>query len=246
MVKKASRGMKYVPEEVETLNTQLADQYLCNFSVFQSMPDHWAIRQLFPIVPIHRHDEAPTRQATLVDITCDSDGKVSDFIDLRDIKNTLPLHTLKPGEPYYIGIFLMGAYQDVMGDLHNLFGKVNEVHVFLDDTEPGGYYIEEIIKGNDIAGVLSWIQYSSTDLAKRMKEQIDQKVREGVLKPKEGVEFQDFYEAMLHGYTYIDAEQAARMNLPYEVAGQPLVIGNSVNEMDDDQGGVYADSEPRF
>lgn len=202
-------GMRYVPEDVESLGKVLADQYLCNFSVFQSMPDHWAIRHLFPIVPLHRHDEEPTRSATLVDITCDSDGKIQKFIDLRDIKDTLPLHGLRPGDPYYIGFFLLGAYQDIMGDLHNLFGRVNEVHVFLDETEPGGYYIEEVIRGNNIAGVLSWIQYSATDLAKRMKENLDLKVREGVIKPKEGVELQNFYESVLNGYTYMDFEPRA-------------------------------------
>jgi arginine decarboxylase len=207
---KNASGLKYVPEEVEALSKQLADQYLCNFSLFQSMPDHWAIQQLFPIVPIHRHDEEPTRQSTLVDITCDSDGKVCKFIDLRDIKDTLPLHNLKGGESYYLGFFLMGAYQDIMGDLHNLFGRVHEVHVFLDETEPGGYYVEEVIKGNNIAGVLSWIQYSSTDLAKRVKEQIESKVREGAIKPREGVDLQNFYEDVLNGYTYMDVEKQAK------------------------------------
>ncbi|NBU21733.1 biosynthetic arginine decarboxylase, partial [bacterium] len=132
VIHKNAAGSKYVPDEVEALNKHLADQYLCNFSLFQSMPDHWAIQHLFPIVPIHRHDEQPVKDATLVDITCDSDGKVCKFIDLRDIKDTLPLHQIKGNEPYYLGFFLMGAYQDIMGDLHNLFGRVNEVHVFLD------------------------------------------------------------------------------------------------------------------
>lgn len=207
---KNASGLKYVPDEVEALNKHLADQFLCNFSIFQSMPDHWAIQQLFPIVPIHRLDEEPSRTTTLVDITCDSDGKVNKFIDLRDIKDTLPLHALKANEPYYLGFFLMGAYQDIMGDLHNLFGRVNEVHVFLDETEPGGYYIEEVIKGNNIAGVLSWIQYSATDLAKRMKEQIDSKVREGQIKPREGVDLQNFYEEVLHGYTYMDMDRQSK------------------------------------
>ncbi len=211
VIHKNSAGLRYVPDEVEALNKHLADQYLCNFSLFQSMPDHWAIQHLFPIVPIHRHDEEPARSATLVDITCDSDGKVSKFIDLRDIKDTLPLHTLKPTEPYYLGFFLMGAYQDIMGDLHNLFGRVNEVHVFLDETEPGGYYIEEVIKGNNIAGVLSWIQYSATDLEKKVKEQIDGRVREGQIKPREGVELQNFYEHVLHGYTYVDYEKQTKL-----------------------------------
>jgi arginine decarboxylase len=216
-IHKASSGLKYVPDEVEALSKHLADQYLCNFSVFQSMPDHWAIQHLFPIVPIHRLDEEPLRNATLVDITCDSDGKVSKFIDLRDIKDTLRLHTLRPGEPYYLGFFLMGAYQDIMGDLHNLFGRVNEVHVFLDETEPGGYYIEEVIKGNNIAGVLSWIQYSATDLEKKMKEQIDAKVREGVIKPREGVELQNFYENVLHGYTYVNYGQGPKSVMPVQM-----------------------------
>jgi arginine decarboxylase len=210
VIHKNAQGLKYVPDEVEALGKALADQYLCNFSLFQSMPDHWAVQQLFPIVPIHRHDEEPSRSATLVDITCDSDGKVNKFIDLRDIKDTLPLHQLKQNEPYYLGFFLMGAYQDIMGDLHNLFGRVNEVHVFLDETEPGGYYIEEVIKGNTISGVLSLIQYNATDLEKKVKDQIDQKVREGVIKPREGVELQNFYEEVLHGYTYVDADKQAK------------------------------------
>ena len=211
VIHKNAAGLKYVPDEVEALNKHLADQYLCNFSVFQSMPDHWAIQQLFPIVPINRHDEEPTRSATLVDITCDSDGKVCKFIDLRDIKDTLLLHPLRKSEPYYLGFFLTGAYQDVMGDFHNLFGSVNEVHVFLDESEPGGYYIEEVIKGNNTAGVLSWFQYSATDMEKRVKEQIDAKVREGAIKPREGVELQNFYEEVLHGYTYVDVDRQSKL-----------------------------------
>ncbi len=196
--------MRHVPEEVEKITKALADQYLANFSIFQSMPDHWAIQQLFPVMPIHRLDEEPARTATLVDITCDSDGKVSKFIDLRDVKENLKLHALKENEPYYVGFFLTGAYQDIMGDLHNLFGKVNEVHVFLDETEPGGYYVEETIRGNNIASVLSWIQYSPAHLEAEIKSLIDRKVREGVVKPREGVELQNFYENVLQGYTYID------------------------------------------
>jgi arginine decarboxylase len=210
-IHKNAAGLRYVPDDVEALSKHLADQYLCNFSLFQSMPDHWAIQHLFPIVPVHRHDEEPTRNATLVDITCDSDGKVCKFIDLRDIKDTLPLHTFRTTEPYYLGFFLMGAYQDIMGDLHNLFGRVNEVHVFLDETEPGGYYIEEVIKGSNIAGVLSWIQYSATDLEKRVKEQIDNRVREGQIKPREGVELQNFYEEVLYGYTYVDFDKQSKL-----------------------------------
>jgi len=130
--------------------------------------------------------------------------KFASFIDLRGIKDTLSLHALKQEESYYLGIFLMGAYQDIMGDLHNLFGRVNEVHIFLDETETGGYYIEEVIEGNTIGKVLSWIQYIASDLEKRVKEQIDARVKEGQMKPREGVEFQKFYEDLLKSYTYVD------------------------------------------
>ncbi len=224
VIHKNASGLKYVPDEVEALSKHLADQYLCNFSVFQSMPDHWAVQQLFPIVPVHRHDEEPTHTATLVDITCDSDGKVCKFIDLRDIRDTLPLHPLREGEPYYLGIFMTGAYQDVMGDFHNLFGSVNEVHVFLDTSEPGGYYIEEVIKGNNVAGVLSWFQYSATDMAKKIKEQIDAKVREGVIKPREGVELQNFYESVLYGYTYVDLDRKPKQSHTTTVVEETAAI----------------------
>jgi len=203
---KLSRDMKYIPDEINELKEQLADQYLCNFSVFQSMLDHWAIEHLFPIMPIHRLNEKPLKETTLVDITCDSDGKINKFIDLRDIKNTLPLHHLIEEKDYVLGIFLMGAYQDIMGDLHNLFGRVNEAHVFLDESEPDGYYVEEVIQGHKISNVLDWIQYSPSYLEKSLKLQIDDNVRRGQLKPKQGVDFQNFYEKVLHGYTYINID----------------------------------------
>jgi arginine decarboxylase len=192
------------PEELEALETQLADQYLCNFSVFQSLLDHWAIGHLFPIMPIHRLNEPPLRQATLADITCDSDGKISRFIDLKDVRESLPLHELRPGEPYYIGIFLVGAYQDIMGDLHNLFGRSNEVHCFLDATEPNGYYIEEVIPGSTVSQVLGDVQYHESELVKSMKEQVERAVKEGRMKPSEGVRLLDDYEASLREYTYLD------------------------------------------
>jgi len=206
-IKKLARDLKYVPDEIETVTKTLSDQYLCNFSVFQSMLDHWAIQHLFPICPIHRLDEEPTREATLSDITCDSDGKVNKFIDLKDTKDTLRMHSLNPREAYYLGFFLMGAYQDIMGDLHNLFGKVNEVHVFLDESEPGGYYIEEVIPGSNVMGVLQWTQYTPSYLVKGIKTQIDLKIREGVMKPREGFEIQKYYESVLAGYTYMDNEK---------------------------------------
>ena len=141
------RGMKYIPDEVKEMEVALGDQFLCNFSVFQSLLDHWALGQLFPVMPIHRLNKLPDRNATIVDITCDSDGKVSKFVDLQDVKETLPLHRWEPGEPYYIGFFLVGAYQDIMGDMHNLFGRVNEMHIFLDEDEDSGYYVEEVDSG---------------------------------------------------------------------------------------------------
>jgi len=194
----------YRPEEVNEMETSLGDQYLCNFSVFQSLLDHWALGQLFPIMPIHRLDEEPKRRATLVDITCDSDGKISKFIDLRDVQETLPLHSLKPEEPYYIGMFLMGAYQDIMGDLHNLFGRVNELHVFLDEDEEEGWYVEEVIEGSTISQVLSLTQWEQSMLTRLMKSQIDEAIRSDRLKPTEAMKLLDHYDKALRGYTYLE------------------------------------------
>jgi arginine decarboxylase len=201
-------GQAYIPEEIRKLEDSLGDQYLCNFSVFQSLLDHWALGQLFPIMPIARLNERPTREATLVDITCDSDGQINKFIDLRDVRDTLPLHSLNGSgngntEPYYLGFFLMGAYQDIMGDLHNLFGRVNEVHVFLDSDEPAGYYIEEIIEGNTIVQALGAVQYDENELKRQMKAQIDEAIKSDRLKPSEGMRLLDEYERGLRDYTYL-------------------------------------------
>lgn len=202
------RGMRYVPEEVKELEVSLGDQVLCNFSVFQSLLDHWALGQLFPIMPLHRLNEPPDRQATLVDITCDSDGKVARFIDLQDVKPTLPLHQQQEGRPYYIGLFLVGAYQDIMGDMHNLFGRVNEMHIFLDDDEDGGYYVEEVIGGNTISNVLALTQWEKSELARRMKVQVDAAIKQDRLKPNEGMRLLDDYEKALEGYTYLNCAPA--------------------------------------
>ncbi|HUF17958.1 MAG TPA: biosynthetic arginine decarboxylase, partial [Thermoanaerobaculia bacterium] len=191
------------PEELAYLPTELADQHICNFSVFQSLLDHWALGQLFPIVPIHRLHEKPSSESTLVDITCDSDGKVSKFIDINDVRETLPLHEIRAGEPYYLGIFLTGAYQDIMGDIHNLFGRVNEVHVFLDEDEDNGYYIEETIPGNTISEVLALTQYDTNDLAKKMKAQFDAAIKQDRLKPNEGMRLLADYERGLRDHTYL-------------------------------------------
>ncbi|AUX21689.1 arginine decarboxylase [Sorangium cellulosum] len=192
-----------VPDDLGELRKQLADQYICNFSVFQSLLDHWALGALFPIVPIHRLNERPAADSTLVDITCDSDGKVSKFIDLNDVKDTLPLHPIRGDEPYYVGIFLTGAYQDIMGDIHNLFGRVNEVHVFLDDDEESGYYIEETIAGNKIHEVLALTQYDNRDLVGKVKAQVDGAIKQDLLKPTEGMRLLADYERGLKDQTYL-------------------------------------------
>jgi arginine decarboxylase len=198
----------YVPEEIRKLEDSLGDQYLCNFSVFQSLLDHWALGQLFPIMPISRLNERPTREATLVDLTCDSDGQVNKFIDLRDVRDTLRVHQLHSNgngqiEPYYLGFFLMGAYQDIMGDLHNLFGRVNEVHVFLDPDEATGYYVEEIIEGTTIVQALASVQYDENELKRQMKAQMDEAIKSDRMKPSEAMRLLDDYERGLREYTYL-------------------------------------------
>jgi len=198
-----------VPEDLKNLNIELADQHICNFSVFQSLLDHWALGQLFPIVPIHRLNERPQLESTLVDITCDSDGKVSKYIDLNDVRETLPLHDLRNGQPYYLGVFLTGAYQDIMGDIHNLFGRVNEVHVFLDEDEESGFYIEEEIPGQSIGEVLAMTQYDWRDLEKRMKAQIDAAIKQDRLKPNEGMRLLQDYERGLKDQTYLTLENGS-------------------------------------
>ncbi|HWD18851.1 MAG TPA: biosynthetic arginine decarboxylase [Verrucomicrobiae bacterium] len=201
------RDQPYAPEEIRKLEDSLGDQYLCNFSVFQSLLDHWALGQLFPVMPLSRLNERPVREATLVDITCDSDGQVKKFIDLYDVRDTLPLHELRSNghgpEPYYIGFFLMGAYQDIMGDLHNLFGRVNELHVFLDPDEASGYYVEEVIEGSTVVQTLTSVQYDENELKRRMKAQIDEAIKSDRLKPSEGMRLLDDYERGLKDYTYL-------------------------------------------
>jgi arginine decarboxylase len=198
------RDAEHIPEEVREIEIAIGDQYLCNFSVFQSLLDHWALGQLFPVMPIHRLNERPDRNATLVDITCDSDGKVAKFIDLQDVKETLPLHRWQPGEPYYIGFFLAGAYQDIMGDLHNLFGRVNEMHIYLDEDEDSGHYVEEVLPGSTIGQVLSLTQWDVNELARQMKAQTDAAIKSDRLKPNEAMRLLDDYEKSLTLYTYLN------------------------------------------
>ena len=214
------RGLRYVPDEVKELETSLADQYICNFSVFQSLLDHWALGQLFPIMPIHRLNTPPDRHGTIVDITCDSDGKVSKFIDLQDVKETLPLHHITPGEIYYLGVFMVGAYQDIMGDLHNLFGRVTEVHVFLDPDEESGWYIEEVIGGSTIGEVLAMTQWDKVELMRLLKSQVDDAIKTDFLKPSDAMKLLSDYERLLQEYTYLSLNGAK--SLPQSANWVPL------------------------
>jgi len=197
------RGLRFIPEEVKQLETTLGDQYICNFSVFQSLLDHWALGQLFPIMPIHRLNTPPDRHGMIVDITCDSDGKVSKFTDLQDVRDTIPLHRIVPGEMYYLGVFMVGAYQDIMGDLHNLFGRVTEVHIFLDPDEESGWYIEEVIGGSTIGEVLAMVQWDKVELMRLLKTQVDDAIKTDRLKPNDAMRLLDDYERLLQEYTYL-------------------------------------------
>jgi arginine decarboxylase len=198
---KIVRELEYTPEELQGLEALLSDTYFCNFSIFQSMPDSWAIKQLFPIMPIHRLNEVPTRRAVLGDVTCDSDGKIDQFIDLRDVRNTLQLHPFN-GEPYYLGAFLLGAYQEILGDLHNLFGDTNAVHVSID--EDGEYTIDEWIKGDTVREVLAYVEYDGAKLTEMLRKDVERAVRAGKISLNESKQMLRFYEQGLGGYTYLE------------------------------------------
>ena len=191
----------YVPEELGGLEKALADCYFCNFSVFQSVPDSWAIEQLFPILPIHRLNEEPQRQAILADITCDSDGKIDHFIDLRDVKDVLALHEPN-GQEYYLGVFLVGAYQEILGDLHNLFGDTNAVHVSLD--EDGNPSIDHVIEGDTVSDVLRYVQYSKADLVKLVRRASEKALKEGRMSMEDARALMDAYQQGMEGYTYLE------------------------------------------
>jgi arginine decarboxylase len=196
---KIVRDLPYVPDELEGLEKQLSDTYYCNFSLFQSLPDHWAVRQLFPTMPIDRLNRVPTRRAVLADLTCDSDGKIDQFIDLRDVKNFLELHPVN-GEPYYIATFLVGAYQEILGDLHNLFGDTDAVHVKLDGDD---YRVEHVVEGDSVAEVLSYVQYSKDDLMSRVRRAVEIALRDKRITPTESGRLMRRYEEGLEGYTYL-------------------------------------------
>ncbi len=194
------RGMKYVPEELEGLEKNLADTYYANFSVFQSAPDHWAVDQLFPLMPIHRLDEQPTRRGVFADLTCDSDGKIDQFIDPHDVKHVLELHTWT-GQPYYMGMFLLGAYQEILGDLHNLFGDTDAVHVSLQGE--GGYRIEHVVEGDEVSDVLSYVQYDRRALMERVRQMIEEALRKGTISLEESALLRRRYKEGLEEYTYL-------------------------------------------
>ncbi|GDX95012.1 biosynthetic arginine decarboxylase [Planctomycetia bacterium] len=200
-IAKLKNSLEYVPEELEGLEATLSDTYFCNFSLFQSIPDSWAIKQLFPVMPIHRLDERPTHAAVLGDVTCDSDGKIDQFIDRRDVKRTLPLHAWR-NEPYYLGAFLIGAYQEILGDLHNLFGDTNAVHVSLDDR--GEAVVDAVIKGDTVREVLDYVEFDAGQLVQRLRDSIEQAVREGRICDSQAGRFLKFYEEGLGGYTYLE------------------------------------------
>lgn len=196
-----SRSLDYVPDEMNELETLLSDTYVCNYSVFQSIPDNWACGQLFPMAPIHRLNEYPDRRATLVDITCDSDGKVDRFVDQRDVKKVLELHHFT-GEPYYLGTFLVGAYQEILGDLHNLFGDTHAVHIHLEaDGRPA---IDTVVKGDTVREVLNYVQFSAEELAAKFRKSVERAGRDGRISVGEVGQLLHFYESGLEGYTYLE------------------------------------------
>ena len=201
-IEKLSSRLKFLPDDIRNLKTKLADKYFCNFSIFQSVPDSWAIDQVFPVVPLNRLHEEPDRDATLADITCDSDGRIDTFIGThRGTENTLRVHSLEPGESYSLCIFLTGAYQEILGDLHNLFGDTNTVHVSL--KEDGSLNYEQIIEGEDVADVLDYVQFSADELAGRIDGFLIGCVQRGVVTQKEADDFLSLYKAGLDGYTYL-------------------------------------------
>jgi arginine decarboxylase len=201
---KLVKTFDFIPEHLNDLEDSLSPQYLCNFSVFQSAADHWAIGQLLPVIPISRLNEKPTESCSIADITCDSDGMIGKFINRDGITPTMAIHDIKPDDNYLIGMFLTGAYQDVMGDMHNLFGRVHEVHVYGDSDDPHGFYIEEIIKGNTASSVLSTMQYNPEYMAQKVKRDVTKIVSAGKLPPRRGVKWVDFYEDCLTSYTYLN------------------------------------------
>ena len=198
-----TRSMKHPPEELRKIAKMLPEKYFCNFSLFQSLPDSWAIDQMFPIMPITRLDEKPGRLATLQDITCDSDGKISHFVSPHGVYDALPVHALRQGEPYYIGVFLVGAYQEILGDMHNLFGDTNAVHI---SVTKDGYEIDQLIDGETVADVLDYVEYNPKKLVRNVEAWVTNSMKTGIITPEEGRQFLNTYRAGLYGYTYLERD----------------------------------------
>lgn len=202
-VSSITADMKHVPEELRKVNKMLPEKYFCNFSLFQSLPDSWAIDQVFPIMPINRLDEKPTKMATIQDITCDSDGKINNFISPHGTSGSIMVHPLKSSEPYYFGVFLVGAYQEILGDMHNLFGDTNAVHI---SVYKDHYEIDQVIDGETVAEVLDYVQYSPKKLVRNVETWVTRSMKEGKITPEEGREFLSNYRSGLYGYTYLEKE----------------------------------------
>jgi arginine decarboxylase len=196
-------SMKHVPEELRKISKMIPDKYFCNFSLFQSLPDSWAIDQIFPIIPISRLDEKPTRTCTLQDMTCDSDGKIANFIAPQGTSSSLPVHPLRAGEPYYLGVFLVGAYQEILGDMHNLFGDTNAVHI---DVYKDRYEIDQIIEGESVDEVLDYVQFSAKKLVRNVEAWVTASMKAGTITPEEGRNFISTYRSGLFGYTYLERD----------------------------------------
>jgi len=225
-IMRLAREHNDVPEELLVLEKQLADTYFCNFSVFQSLPDSWAIDQLFPVMPIHKLNERPTRRAILADITCDSDGKINRFIDKREVKDFLALHALNDEDEYYIGIFLVGAYQEILGDLHNLFGDTNAVQVSL--ASGGGYWIDHVVEGDTVTEVLNYVSYQRDDLIAKMRRLTEAALRDNRITLDESRKILQIYEAGLAGYTYLEREVDAKT---FRISNHLLLNGGSKNPL---------------
>jgi arginine decarboxylase len=214
-LQKLVQSMDDVPEDLQSLDESLSDTYFCNFSLFQSIPDSWAIKQLFPIMPIHRLNERPTRHAVLGDITCDSDGKVDQFIDRRDVKRTLPLHAFD-GSPYFLGVFLVGAYQEILGDLHNLLGDTHAVHVCLDEHD--AVVLSAVVKGDTVREVLDYVEFDAEVLVTKLRMDVEAAVRAGRLDYEASGRLLKFYEDGLNGYTYLEERPRATTSRPDDSA----------------------------
>jgi arginine decarboxylase len=203
-VRRALQDLDHVPEDLEDLERNLADTYYGNLSVFQSMPDHWAVKQLFPVLPIHRLEEEPTRRGVFADLTCDSDGKIDRFIDQHDVKEVLELHPFN-GRPYYMGVFLVGAYQEILGDLHNLFGDTDAVHVRLEDD--GTYSVDHVVEGDAVENVLSYVQYERRSLVEKVRRTVEEALRQDRITLEESARLRRRYQQGLEEYTYLSQDE---------------------------------------